>query len=201
MIRSLVFALVALALVAGCGQKSTPPPESSFNATDITGAPWGKDFALTDHNGVARSLKDFRGKAVALFFGYTHCPDVCPTTLSEFAMALRQMGDEANRVQVLFVTLDPERDTPELLAKYVPAFNPAFLGLHTDSKSLAKLTADFKVVYQKNSGNDPKNYLIDHSTGTYIYDPQGRLRLLVPYGSKPKNIAADLHTLLNESGK
>jgi protein SCO1/2 len=199
--RSIVIGLIALTLLIGCEQKAPPAPPSTFTATDITGVPWGKDFALTDHTGRARTLKDFRGKVVALFFGYTHCPDVCPTTLSEFAMALKQMGNEAQKVQVLFVTVDPERDTPELLAQYVPAFNPSFLGLYTDPKSLAKLAAEFKVVFQKNVGNDPKNYLIDHSAGTYVFDPQGRLRLLIPYGSKPKNIAADLHTLLNESSK
>jgi len=197
--RSVVLALIALMLLIGCDRKAPPPSAPTFNATDITGAPWGKDFALTDPKGHVRTLKDFRGKVVALFFGYTHCPDVCPTTLSEFAMALRQMGDEAKRVQVLFVTVDPERDTPELPAHYVPAFNPTFLGLYTDPKSLATLAAEFKVVYQKHPGNDPKNYLIDHSAGTYVFDPRGRLRLLIPYGSNPQNIAADLHTLLNES--
>jgi len=196
--RAVVVGLIALALLVGCERKSPP---ATFNATDISGAPWGKDFALTDHTGHARTLKDFRGKVVALFFGYTHCPDVCPTTLAEFAMALRQMGNEAQKVQVLFVTVDPERDTPELLAQYVPAFNPTFLGLYTDPGSLARLAGEFKVVYQKNPGSDPNNYLIDHSAGTYVFDPQGRLRLLIPYGSKPKNIAADLHTLLNESTK
>lgn len=190
--------LLALLALCGCGQKQPPTPHVTFNATDITGVPWGRDFALTDPSGRTRTLKDFRGKAVALFFGYTHCPDVCPTTLSEFSLALRRMGKEADRVQVLFVTLDPERDSPELLAKYVPAFYPTFLGLYTDSKSLTKLTAEFKVVYQKNAESGPKNYLIDHSTGTYVYDPMGRLRLMIPYGSNPGNVAADLHTLLNE---
>jgi len=199
--RSIVIGLIALTLLIGCEQKAPPALPATFTATDITGVPWGKDFALTDHSGHAHTLKDFRGKVVALFFGYTHCPDVCPTTLSEFAMALKQMGNEAQKVQVLFVTVDPERDTPELLAQYVPAFNPTFLGLYTDPKSLGKLAAEFKVVFQKNVGSDPKNYLIDHSAGTYVFDPQGRLRLLIPYGSKPTNIAADLHMLLNESSK
>ncbi|HYP66678.1 MAG TPA: SCO family protein [Thiobacillaceae bacterium] len=194
--KYILFGLFSLVLLAGCGQNATPPEKHSFNATDITGVPWGKDFSLTDQTGHARSLKDFRGKVVAMFFGYTHCPDVCPTTLSEFALALKLMGKDAERVQVLFITVDPERDTPALLAQYVPAFNPRFLGLYTDVTSLPKLAADYKVVYQKSAGSSPQDYLIDHSAGTYVYDPQGRLRLLVPYGSKPKAIAEDLIALL-----
>lgn len=188
--------LLSVAILTGCGQGAPPPPAASFNATDITGVPWGKDFKLTDHAGHTRRLKDFRGKVVAMFFGYTHCPDVCPTTLYEFAMALKAMGKDADRVQVLFVTVDPERDTPALLAQYVPAFNPGFLGLYTDPESLAKLAAEFKVVYQRSAGSTPQDYLIDHTAGTYVYDPQGRLRLLVPYGSRSKAIAQDLVTLL-----
>ncbi len=194
--KYILFGLVSLVLLTGCGQDAPPPPKVSFNGTDISGAPWGKDFNLTDHTGHARRLNDFRGKVVAMFFGYTHCPDVCPTTLSEFALALKLMGKDAERVRVLFVTVDPERDTPALLAQYVPAFNPGFLGLFTDAASLAKLAAEYKVVYQKSAGSSPQDYLIDHSAGTYVYDPQGRLRLLVPYGSQPKAIAQDLIALL-----
>jgi len=194
--KYILFGMFNLVLLAGCGQNAPPPPTASFNATDISGVPWGKDFKLTDHTGHARRLNDFRGKAVAMFFGYTHCPDVCPTTLSEFAMALKLMGKDAQRVQVLFVTVDPERDTPALLAQYVPAFNPGFLGLYTDAASLGKLAAEYKVVFQKSAGSSPQDYLIDHTAGTYVYDPQGRLRLLVPYGSQPKAIAQDLIALL-----
>jgi protein SCO1/2 len=176
-----------------------PAPETSkvtFKATDITGVPWGRDFKLTDHNGRTRTLADFRGKVVAIFFGYTHCPDVCPTTLSDFSIAMRDMGKEAERVQVLFVTVDPERDTPELLAKYVPSFNASFLGMYTDPASLANIARDFKVVYQKNTVTGSKNYLIDHSAGTYVFDMNGQLRLLIPYGAGSKDIAHDLHALL-----
>lgn len=182
----------ALALTA-----CQPAPQAPvFQATDITGAPFGRDFRLTDHNGQARTLADFRGKVVAVFFGYTHCPDVCPTTLSDFAAALQQLGPLAERVQVIFVTVDPARDTPDLLKIFVPAFNPGFLGMYTDADALRELANEFKVVYQKSSVKADDDYLIDHSAGTYVYDAQGNLRLLMPYGSSPDAIASDLRTLL-----
>lgn len=196
-VRSLAAAGVAfLFLLAGC--KPAAPPEPTFLATDITGAAFARDFSLTDHNGQARTLADFRGQVVAIFFGYTHCPDVCPTTLADFAAALQQLGDQAERVQVLFVTVDPERDTPELLREFVPAFNPRFLGMHGDADTLRALAKEYKVVYEKNSVRGPDDYLIDHSAGTYVYDMQGRLRLLVPYGSDAASIAHDLKVLLSE---
>lgn len=193
-----VLLAVLLAALTACSPSETPPPEQKFLATDITGVPWGKDFRLTDHNGRVRTLADFRGKVVALFFGYTHCPDVCPTTLSDFAMAIRELGEDGEKVQVLFVTVDPERDTPELLAKYVPSFNPTFLGLYTDPDSLATLAKEFKVVYQKNSVKGPVKYLIDHSAGTYVFDSQGKIRLYIAYGTGPAAIAKDLLTLLRQ---
>lgn len=190
-----VFAMAALTL-AGCQPAPQPP---TFLATDITGAALARDFTLTDHNGQTRTLADFRGKAVAIFFGYTHCPDVCPTTLSDFAAALQQLGPQAERVQVIFVTVDPERDTPELLREFVPAFNPRFLGMYTDLEALRQLAKEYKIVYQKTAVKAADDYLIDHSAGTYVYDPQGNLRLLMPYGSSPDAIAQDLKTLLATS--
>jgi protein SCO1/2 len=187
--------MAAWALV-GCQPAPQPPV---FQATDITGAAFARDFKLTDHNGQVRNLASFKGKVVAIFFGYTHCPDVCPTTLSDFATALQQLGPQAAQVQVLFVTLDPQRDTPELLKQFVPAFNPGFLGMSTDAESLKALAKEYKVVYQKTSVKGADDYLIDHSAGTYVYDPQGRLRLLVPYGSSPDAIAQDLKILLASS--
>ncbi len=199
MTRSLL-AVVALVLFAACERPQPPTPVAPvFKTTDITGAPWGKDFHLTDHAGRPRALSDFRGKVVAIFFGYTHCPDVCPTTLSDFALALRDLGADGKKVQVLFVTVDPERDTPELLARYVPSFNPDFLGMYTDPASLAALAKDFKVVYQKNTQSGSKNYLIDHSAGTYVYDAHGQLRLHIPYGAGARDIAHDLRQLLGKS--
>lgn len=188
----LVSALFSVTLMA-CDPK-TPPP--TFTATDITGAGFARDFKLVDHNGQPRTLADFRGKLVALFFGYTHCPDVCPTTLSDFATALKSMGPDANKVQVLFVTLDPARDTPALLKQFVPAFNPGFLGLIPTPEQLKLITMEYKVVYQKTTGGEKGEYLIDHSAGTYVYDAQGRLRLLMPYGSSATVIARDLKSLL-----
>lgn len=183
----------AVLLLAAC----QPAPQAPvFQATDITGAAFARDFRLTDHNGQARTLADFRGKVVAVFFGYIHCPDVCPTTLSDFSRALQQLGPQADRVQVIFVTVDPQRDTPELLRQFVPAFDPGFLGMYADETTLQQLAKEFKVVYQKTSVKGVDDYLIDHSAGTYVYDPQGRLRLLMPYGSSPEAIAQDLKTLL-----
>jgi protein SCO1/2 len=189
-------AVLLAALLAGC-EPASPPPK--FQATDISDAAFARDFRVTDHNGRTRALADFRGKAVAVFFGYIHCPDVCPTTLSDFAAALQQLGPLADRVQLIFVTVDPERDTPALLREFVPAFDPRFLGAYTDAESLARLAREFKVVYQKTSVKAEGDYLIDHSAGTYVYDPQGRLRLLMPYGSSPDAIAHDLRMLLTTS--
>jgi protein SCO1/2 len=187
--------VVTAFMLAAC-QPAQPP---AFQATDITGAAFARDFSLTDHNGKVRTLADFKGKIVAVFFGYTHCPDVCPTTLSDFAAALQQLGPQAERVQVIFVTVDPERDTPDLLKQFVPAFNPGFLGMYGDEDTLKRLAKEYKVVYQKTSVKGAGDYLIDHSAGTYVYDPKGRLRLLMPYGSSPDAIAQDLRMLLATS--
>lgn len=183
--------LVCLGLsLAGC---SDPP---RFVSADLSTVDWGKDFSLTDHNGKPRRLADFRGKAVVLFFGYTQCPDVCPTTLSNLRQTLPLLGDDAKRVQVLFVTIDPARDTPALLAQYVPSFDPGFLGLYTDEKGTQALAKEFKVFYAKSPGATPDSYSVDHSTGSYVFDPQGKLRLLLRHGETPANIAADLKLLL-----
>lgn len=195
-IRFTALAIVALLALSAC---QPAPQASAFQATDITGAAFARDFRLTDHNGRVRTLADFKGKAVAIFFGYTHCPDVCPTTLSDFARALEALGPLADRVQVIFVTVDPQRDTPELLKAFVPAFNPGFLGMYGDEATLKQLAKEYKVVYQKTSVKGADDYLIDHSAGTYVYDPEGRLRLHVPYGSGPDAIAQDLKTLLARS--
>ncbi|MFZ2854858.1 MAG: SCO family protein [Rhodocyclaceae bacterium] len=177
-------------LLSGCSEPV------SFKATDVSGTDWGKDFKLTDHHGQARQLADFKGKAVVLFFGFTQCPDVCPTTLSAMRDVLGLLGQDASRVQVLFVTLDPARDTPQVLAQYLPMFHPSFIGLVGDEASTAALAKDFKVFYAKQPGSSAGSYTVDHSTGSYAFDPQGRLRLLFRHGETPDNIAADLKLLL-----
>jgi protein SCO1/2 len=194
--RNLLAALSAGLLAAGC-ERIFGPAKPAFNGVDITGAELGPDFRLTDHNGKVRTLADFRGKAVALFFGYTQCPDVCPTTLSDLARAVKLLGPDAQRVQVLFVTVDPKRDTPELLRGYIPAFNPDFLGLSGDNAALEKVKKDFKIYAAERPGTTPQSYTVDHSAQTLVFDPQGRIRLLMPYGMGAEKIAADLKVLLN----
>ncbi len=199
MIGRRLAAFVAVALVAlllGCS-----PDAPKFKASDVTGASFGRDFALTDATGKPRTLADFRGKAVVIFFGYTQCPDVCPTTLAALAEAMKQLGPDADRVQVLFVTIDPARDTPALLSQYVPAFDARFLGLYGDDEATQKVAREFKIIYQKQPGSTPDTYTMDHSAGTYIFDPQGRLRLFVNHGQGPEVFAHDLRELLLTSAK
>ena len=183
-------------LLLGACTPSTP----GFHNVDITGADYGRDFALTGHDGKPRTIADFKGKVVVMFFGYTHCPDVCPTTLSELNLVMQKLGDDAKRVQVLFVTIDPERDTQALLEKYVPAFNPAFLGLYGDLPATEKVAKDFKVFYQKVPGSSPDNYSMDHTAGSYVFDTNGKLRLFVRHGGPPDALIADLRTLLGSAG-
>lgn len=163
--------------------------------TDVTGAKFGRDFALTDHDGRPRSLADFRGQVVAVFFGFTHCPDVCPTTLAELAAVMNQLGADAGGVQVLFVTLDPERDTPALLKQYVPAMHPSFLGLYGDAAATARTAQEFKVFYQKQPAQSG-GYSLDHTAGTYIFGREGRLRVFAPYGAERAALLHDIKLLL-----
>jgi len=186
--------LLLLALfVAACS-----PDAPKFRSTDITGADFGKELSLTGHDGKPRSLADFRGKAVVLFFGYTHCPDVCPTTLVDMAEVMKKLGQEAERVQMLFVTLDPERDTPEVLAQYVPAFDPRFLGLYGDTAATLRAAKEFKIFYEKRAGSTPSAYSVDHSAQSYVIDPQGQLRLFVRHDRIAQDLAEDLRALLTE---
>lgn len=188
MFRALV-AAACLALAA-C---SAPEP-TVFHSTDISGADYAKDFHLTDHRGQPRSLGDFRGKVVTMFFGYTQCPDVCPTNLATMAEVMRILGPQADQVQVLFVTVDPERDTPDLLSQYSNAFDPRFLGLYGDVPGTEKVARDFKIFFRK-QGEGP-HYTVDHSAGTYVYDPAGRLRLYVRHGETAAVVAEDIRRLL-----
>ena len=189
--RRLLLAAIAVLPLAGCGAGGP-----KFEASDVTGSSFGRDFSLEDAQGKVRTLADFRGKAVVLFFGYTQCPDVCPTTLATLAEAMKRLGGDADRVQVLFVTIDPERDTAALLAQYVPAFDPRFLGLRGDADATARTAKEFRVIYQKVPGTSPGSYSMDHSAGSYVFDPQGRLRLYVANGQGPDVFAHDLRELL-----
>jgi protein SCO1/2 len=189
--RRRCLAAFASLLLAACGAGGP-----KFESSDVTGSSFGHDFSLRDPDGNVRTLADFRGKAVVVFFGYTQCPDVCPTTLATLAQAMQKLGPDADRVQVLFITVDPERDTPQLLKQYVPAFDPRFLGLYGDAAATARTAKEFKVIYQKVPGPTPGTYTMDHSAGSYVFDPQGRLRLFVANGEKADVFAHDLRVLL-----
>ncbi len=183
--------LLCLALLLGA---CSPP--AKFNATPLSGSDWGRDFALTDHNGQPRRLGDFKGRAVVMFFGYTQCPDVCPITMASMRELMNTLGAEAAKVQVLFVTVDPERDTPQLLAQYVPAFHPSFLGLYGDAAATATVAGEFRIFHRKQAGSGPANYTVDHTAGSYVFDPKGRLRLYLRHGETPERMAQDLRRLL-----
>ena len=188
------FSLCLLAALAAC-----TPEGPKFRSTDVTGADFGRTLALTGHDGKPRSLEDYRGKVVVLFFGYTHCPDVCPTTLADAAAALKKLGPDAARVQVLFVTVDPERDTPQVLAQYVPAFDPSFVGLYGDAQATQRAAKEFRIFYAKNSSSTAGAYTVDHSSQVFVFDPQGRLRLLARPERISQDLADDLRTLLKSS--
>jgi protein SCO1/2 len=193
----IVFAALMAGLVfslAGCGEQGEKPV---FKLTDVTGASFGKTLELSDHNGQRRTLADFKGKVVAVFFGFTHCPDVCPTTLVEMANVMKELGGDSGRLQVLFVSVDPERDTAEVLKRYVPAFHPSFLGLTGNADEIARAAKEFKIYYQKQklpSGG----YTMDHSAGTYILDDEGRLRLFAQYGAGAPTLLHDIRQLLKK---
>jgi protein SCO1/2 len=190
-----IAAFSAVALFAtGCDKLRDKAP--AFHNTDVTGVDYAKGFTLTDHTGKVRTLKDFRGKIVVMFFGYTQCPDVCPTTMAEMATVLKELGPSADEVQVLFVTVDPERDTQELLSHYVPAFDKRFIGLYGDAAATAKVAKEFKVFYAKAPGADASSYTVDHTAGSFVFDKQGQLRLFVRHGQGPGLIAHDLRQLL-----
>lgn len=171
-----------------------------FRSTDITGVEYGRSLALNGHDGRPRTLADFRGKAVVLTFGFAHCPDICPATLADVAAAMKTLDADSARVQVLFVTVDPERDTAEVLAKYVPAFHPAFLGLYGDAQATRRVAKEFKVFYEKRAGSSPDSYSVDHGAQLYVLDPSGRLRLFVRHDRISADLAEDLRTLLKEKG-
>ena len=194
--RTLTVAALAT-LVAGLSACSKPAPKAAFNAVDLTGADYARDFALTDQHGEARTLADFKGQVVAVFFGFTQCPDVCPTTLAELAEVKRQLGADGDKMQAVLISVDPERDTPELLSAYMENFDPSFVGLRPSMEQLPVVAKDFKVYYKKVEGKTPGSYSMDHSAGTYLFDPQGRLRLYSRYGAGNAALLADIKLLLS----
>jgi len=191
MISKFMVGLLAIS-VATCSVADKP----QFKNTDVTGAGYGKALRLTDHTGKVRTLDDFKGSVVTVFFGFTQCPDLCPTTLVAMKEVKQKLGGDGKRLQVLFVSLDPERDSQELLSQYVTAFDPSFVGLRGDAKATAQIAKDFMIFYQKAPGTAPDTYVIDHSTDSYVFDPAGRLRLLIRHGQAIDAIVADIKLLL-----
>ena len=202
MLQRRVFSRAALALglagvvwgLSGCGED-----KPAFRAVDITGADYAQGWELSDQDGQVRTLKDFAGKAVVVFFGFTQCPDVCPTALQEMAQAKQLLGADGAKLQGVFITVDPERDTPELLKAYMANFGSDFVALRPTPEQLPKVTKDFKIYYKKVEGKTPTSYTMDHSAGSFTFDPQGRIRLYNRHASGAEALAADVKVLL--SGK
>ena len=191
--RTLIAGACALSLtLAACDSKP------AFSGIDITGADYATGFSLTDHNGQPRTLADFQGKVVVVFFGFTQCPDVCPTSMSEMAEAKRLLGADGDRLQGLFISVDPERDTPEIMREYMASFDPTFLALYAAPEALPDVAKSFRIYYKKVEGSTPTSYTMDHSAGSYVYDPQGRIRLYNRYGSGAQALANDVKLLLDQ---
>jgi protein SCO1/2 len=193
--RGIAAALACALALAACDR--LPGSKTPFKGIDVTGSPIGGELGLLDPDGKQRTLADFRGKVVVVVFGYTQCPDVCPTTLADFASAMKKLGPDAGSVQLLFVTVDPKRDTAELLRQYVPAFHPSFLGLRGDRAATSRVTREFRVYSQERSGKTAGSYTVDHSAQSFVFDRQGRVRLIIGYGAPSEAIASDLRILLN----
>ena len=189
-LRALAATLVA-ALLAACS-----PEAQKFKSIDITGADYAKGFALADHNGAQRTLADFKGKVVVVFFGFTQCPDVCPTALADLAEVKRLLGPQGDKLQGLFVSVDPERDTPEVLKAYMTNFDPGFLALRPTAEQLPEVAKAFKIFYKKVEGPTPTSYTMEHSAGSYVFDPQGRVRLYTRQAVGAQGLAEDLALLL-----
>ncbi len=192
--RSLLAAALATGLLAACSEGKDSAP--AFAGIDITGADYATGFDLADQFGQRRTLADFKGKVVLVFFGFTQCPDVCPTTLTEIAQVKQALGADGDRVQGIFISVDPERDTPEIMKEYMASFDPSFLALQAPLDRLPEVAKSFKIYYKKVEGKTPTSYTMDHSAGTYVYDPQGRIRLYHRYGSGVQGLIADVKQLL-----
>ncbi len=188
--------LAAAVLVCTIALAACQPPAPAFNNVDITGAQYAREFSLTDHTGAKRTLADYKGKVVVVFFGFTQCPDVCPTTLTDLAQVKQKLGAAGNDLQVVFITVDPERDTQAVLAQYVPGFDPSFVALRGDAQETERTAKEFKVFYQKVPGKTPSAYTIDHTAGSYVFDREGRVRLFLKHAQGVDAIVADLKRLL-----
>jgi protein SCO1/2 len=193
-IHRFLFLALAVLFLTACS-----PDKPQFNAIDITGADYAKGFTLTDHNGQSRNVSDFKGKVVVLFFGYTQCPDVCPTSMAELSEVKRILGADGDKLQGVFITVDPARDTAELLKAYMTNFDPTFVAFIPTPEQLAVVAKDYKIYYKRVEGKTPTSYTMDHSAGSYVYDTQGRLRLYSRYGVGPMVLAQDIQTLLKTS--
>lgn len=189
----------AAGVLAVLGLAACSEAKPSFNAIDLTGAEYARDFKLSDMNGRERSLADFKGKVVAVFFGFAQCPDVCPTTMLEMKQIKDKLGADGDKLQVIYITVDPERDTAPVMKEYMAAFDPSFLALIPSTEQLAATAKDFKVYYKKVEGKTPTSYTMDHSAASYLYDPQGRLRLYARYGTPVDALTSDIQTLLKQS--
>jgi len=195
--RRLFLSLAAAGALALSGCERMAPPHH-FNAIDLTGAKYAQGLALPDFDGRPRTLADFKGKVVVVFFGYTQCPDACPTTMAELSGILKTLGPDASKVQVLFVTVDPSRDTPALLKNYVANFRPDFIALRGDEAQTQQVIKDFKLIVQKVPGKTPDSYTIDHTAGSYVFDPEGRIRLFASQSLEPALLTDDIKALLAE---
>lgn len=194
-IKSIAFYAIfsgASSLLVACSPEEKP----QFKSIDLTGADYAKDFALADQNGKLRTIKDFAGKVVIVFFGFTQCPDVCPTSMAELAQIKKAMGTDGDKLQVVFITVDPERDTPELLKAYMGNFDPTFIALRPTIDQLPQVAKDFKIYYKKVEGTTPGSYSMDHSAGSYVYDPKGNIRLYSRYGNDSQGLTSDFRLLL-----
>lgn len=194
--RRLIALTLCSSLLAACSDKPADGSAGGFSGIDITGADYATGFSLTDHNGQPRTLADFKGKVVVVFFGYTQCPDVCPTSMSEMAQAKQLLGADGEKLQGLFVSVDPERDTPAVMKEYMASFDPSFLALYAAPGQLPEVAKSFRIYYKKVDGKTPTSYTMDHSAGSYVYDTQGRLRLYHRYGSGAQALADDIKKLL-----
>ncbi len=197
--RRMALAALATTALAGCDRLAWPGAKPTFHSTDITGATFARSLELPDIDGRTRTLADFAGKVTVVFFGYTQCPDVCPTTLAEMARVRKELGAQGDRLHTVFITIDPERDTPEILRAYVTNFGPGVTALRGTAEQTTAVAKEFKVFFAKSAGKMPGSYTMDHSAASFVFDPAGRVRLYVPYGGDPQRLVADLRQLLDSA--